>query len=638
MKNTIATRIYDFLKNYPPFQFLAKKDLKYICTQAVVKYVEKGEPIFKVNDPYAAYFYVVQQGAVRLVRQDGQTQKIVDMCDEGDLFGLQVITKENRHRFTATANEETIVYGIPMDDFYAFAKANKAISNYLIATFASKVKDPYSLEHNNDLFTTYKVDRNAEIASMQPARYSTNIVKSKSTDSIQSVAQHMKTQNVGSVVITENNLPTGIITSKELTSYLASGVYSTLDRAHSIMQTPVICHDKNLTVAQAQLILLRNEISHLVITNDGTAKSPIQGVLSKQDLMVSMANNPTQLIKALKRAKKTKELRHIWQKGQQLLKRLLDQELPLGHILQIFTELQSALVTRVIELSVLKIGETPPVSFAWLALGSQGRNEQLLLTDQDNALIFNNVDSANYDFTKSYFLKLSNRINKRLHKIGFDYCPADMMASNPLYCLSISEWEEQFNVWMHSASPEHILKSGIFFDFNCLYGDIVLAQTLNNSILSRVSRSTVFIRHMAKDALKSPIPVGFFRNFIVEQSGEHKNEFNIKARAIAPLVDAARVLALHYQLESLPSTIARYKALSQHDLNNRELYDSCAYAFKALLKFRVKQGLKHQTAGRYINLQELTKAEKLKLKRCFKPLRDIQELIKIRFQTQFVYR
>ncbi|MDE0598594.1 MAG: cyclic nucleotide-binding domain-containing protein, partial [Dokdonia donghaensis] len=140
MQNTIATRIYDFLKQFPPFQFMASDDLFNISTLANVLYLDKDQILFSRDELYSDRFYIVQQGAIKLTRPSGNKTKVVDICDEGDLFGLKV-TSENTYRTTATANEETIIYTIPVEAFSAFAKANKAISNYLIASFASNIKD-----------------------------------------------------------------------------------------------------------------------------------------------------------------------------------------------------------------------------------------------------------------------------------------------------------------------------------------------------------------------------------------------------------------------------------------------------------------------------------------------------------------
>ncbi|TVZ52459.1 DUF294 nucleotidyltransferase-like domain-containing protein [Dokdonia sp. Hel_I_53] len=633
MQNTIAHRIYDFLKQFPPFSFMAKEDLLNICTQATVIYIDKEDVLFERDAVYKDRFYIVQQGAVRLSRPSGDQIKVVDICDEGDLFGLKV-TSEDTYRTTATANEETILYTLPVVEFSAFAKANKTISNYLIATFASNIKDPYTLQKSGALFTEYEPEKGGDLLGFEQARYSTDIISCSPTTSIKKAAQLMQEHQIGCLVVTINNIPQGVLTNRELRNAIANDILKEETTVTDVMVNDVVCAGVKVTVAESQLLLLKNGISHLVITQDSTQQTEVVGILSKHDIVVAYGHSPGELIKEIKRAPKTKILRLAWEKAMILLKRYLDQNLPLSHILSVFAPLKDALIQRAMELSLRKMKESPPVPFAWLSLGSQGREEQLLYTDQDNAIIYTDVPKNQSIAIKSYFLKLANRMNKRLHKIGYDYCPADMMASNPLYCLSLSEWQHQFATWITSPSPESMLLSGIFFDYRFVYGDKKLAEQLTADIFSRLQESSVFFRFMAKDALKNPPPVSFFRNFLVESNGEHKDEFDIKNRAMAPLIGAARVLSLYHNERGIHNTTARFEKLAVIEPNNSELYESCAYAFKALLKFRVKQGLENGTSGRFITLANLSKSERLKLKRCFKPLRDVQELIQVRFQTQ----
>ena len=635
MKNTIAHRIYDFLKEFPPFQFMAKRDLLEICESAQVHYLDKDQVLFTHDTPYNTHFYIVHQGAVKLSRPSHEGIKVVDICDEGDLLGLRV-TREEAYSTTAVANEETILYALPIEAFSILTQANKAVSNYLITSFASNIKDPYTLENSGQLLSDYDPDRSQNIYGISQARFTENVIMSTQETTLQVAASQMQKHQIGCLVIAENNLPIGILTNRDLRNVIATGNLTENTLVKDSMVSPVICEAPGINVTQAQLILLKKGISHLVITEDGTPQTKIKGVLSKHDIVVSFGNSPVGLLKEIKRATRTKHLRHAWSKAMVLLGRYLEQNLPLSQILKIFSELKDALISQTMQLSLRKMKTEPPVTFAWLALGSQGRKEQLLYTDQDNALVYADSDTENPEEIKLYFLKIANRMNKRLHKIGYDYCPADMMASNPLYCLSLSEWKEQFSTWITHPTPENILLSGIFFDYTLSYGNQLLVRELTDHITQKLANQKILLRHMAKHALKNLPPVGFFRQLIVESNGEHKDFFDIKNRAIAPLSDAARVLALGKGILNTKNTSERFEALAQQDAPNRELFENCSYAFKALLKFRTKRGITQNDSGRFINLSALTKAEKLKLKRCFKPLRDVQEVLKVRYQTQHI--
>ncbi|MEH6406314.1 MAG: DUF294 nucleotidyltransferase-like domain-containing protein [Leeuwenhoekiella sp.] len=630
--NSIAERVADFLKRFPPFAFLNEKKLLEIASQVKVIYLEKDKAVFKEKEKNHGMFYVVKDGAVRLMNIKENQLKIVDICDEGDIFGLRpLITKED-YLLSAVANEESILYGIPIDLFLPIALENKSVSNFLIASFASNVSDPYTLEESGKLFTEYSVERNSDLFDLQKARYTKNPVTCSPETSVKEAALLMSQRHIGSIIVALDKKPAGIITNRDLRDNIATGKHGVDEPVKNIMSTPVRCFQKGPTVAQAQLIMLKNDINHLCITDDGTPDSELLGLITQQDIVVSFANNPVVLLKEVKRAKNGKSLREVRTKISELLKKYLEQNLPLSQILNILNEINYAVTVKAIELALKKMPTPPPCKYAWLALGSQGRKEQLLLTDQDNAIVFEDVPLEDYASAQAYFQELARIVTSTLHKVGYAYCPADMMASNPRWCQSLAEWKSQFGLWISSPSPESLLLSAIFFDYSYVYGDTPLVTELSDSIFKALESNTIFYKHMAQDAIKSPSPLGFFRQVLVEDNGEHKDFFDIKARALMPLIDAARILSLHYKIRNINNTAGRFERLAILDPNNKEVYEGCSYAFKALLKFRTKHGILHNDSGRFIELAILSKAEKLKLKRCFKPIRDIQEILRIRYQ------
>lgn len=206
------------------------------------------------------------------------------------------------------------------------------------------------------------------------------------------------------------------------------------------------------------------------------------------------------------------------------------------------------------------------------------------------------------------------------------------MASNPKWCLSVTDWKAQFKNWITHPDEDKILLCNIFFDYNVIFGNHQLVDEMSDSIYEAIDSYEIFLNFMGRNALKNPPPLSFFRNFLVEDSGEHKDQFDIKARAIMPLVDAARLLILSHNIKEVNSTIERYNKLTVLEPQNKDLYDTCISAFRVLLRFRTQQGIKNKDSGRFINVDSLSKADRLKLKGCFKPIKDIQEILKIRFK------
>lgn len=631
MKNTISQRVADFLKNFPPFSFLKQKDLEIISEQITIIYKEKDSVVFAINEDTHDSFYVVHKGAVALRAE--HENDILDMCDEGDIFGLRPLIANENYKMEARTYEETILYAIPISVFRPYALENKAVGNFLIESFASNTLNPFSKSHRGKLYGDESLEADTKLLDLQEVKYSKKIISCSPITTAKEIADIMLNKNVGAILVVENSLPIGIITDKDLRNKIVTGAFPITTPALEIMTSPVITYPTKMTITQAQMAMMKSDISHLCITIDGTTNSKAVGMLSKHDVMVSIGNNPAVLLRAIKRAKKFKKIKLIRAGILHLLQGYLDQNIPMTLTSKIISELNDACTKQVIGIVLKKMDSPPPVKFSWLAMGSQGRSEQLLQTDQDNALIYEDVPEEFEASTKKYFLALATRINKGLFEIGYEYCPAEMMASNPNWCLSLSECKNKVHHWITNTGKNEVLLSFIFFDYSLSYGDNDLVNNLSDFIFEDVKANPTFYIHLVSGALQSPSPTGFFREFLLEQDGAHKDFFNIKNRALMPLADAARVLILSHSVKSISNTAERFEKLAELEPYNSELYLACAYSYKALLKFRTKQGLLHKDSGQYISLETLSKSEKIKLKSTFKTIKELQEIIRIRFNA-----
>ena len=619
--NTIAERIYDFLKHYPPFQMLEKDQLLSVSKAVDVIYLEKHKALFEIGQVIPNHFYVVRDGAVGLFREDNT---LVDECDEGDIFGLRALMRKGAYVLHAKAIEESILYSISSELLDAYITTNKDASQFLMTSFVSNIRFGSNKENTYELTTAF--------AEVQTADYSKNPITCTASTTVEKAARIMTQKHVGSIVIVDNKKPIGIITDKDLRTKIATGKHQISESVSTIMSSPVITYPQSISVAEAQIAMLRNRITHLCITKDGTPNTELTGILSEHDIIVLRENNASILVKEIKRSTSIETLKTIRQRGQQLIKRYLDQDIPIDFVARIISAINDAITQRIIDLAIQHLQVKPPAKFAWMALGSQGRQEQLLLTDQDNALVFMDVSKKNYDQTKSYFLKLSHKINYDLETVGFERCPAQMMASNPKWCLSLSEWQQQFNRWITQPDQDNLMLCTIFFDYDHVYGDAELVKELSDQIFESIESYDLFLSYLGRNALQSPPPLSFFRQFLVEDDGEHKDQFDIKARAMMPLVDASRLLILSHQIKSVNNTIARYKKLAELEPQNKDIYEFCMNAFKDVLRFRTEQGLRANNSGRFIDLESLSKTDRLRLKQSFKAVKAVQELITTRFK------
>jgi len=642
MSNTITHRIYDFLKEHPPFSFVSKENLLKIASQVSVLYLESNSIIFSQGEKPTNYFYVVREGAIQLFNEYNSEKVLIDVCDEGDIFGIRPLISVNQlYTLTAKVSEEALIYKIPTSSFSKIMQSNKSVENYFSSSFAAGIRNPYVHYSKQKLFE-YGEDvysHNTSLSEVQTVSFNKFPVTCSIHTKIQDAAKTMREHKVGSIVIVDEKVkPIGIITDRDFRNKVIAGDVCVDCEIKDIMSAPVIASHSDATASDLQILMIKNNIHHICITEDGTPSSKIVGMVSEHDILVIHGNNPSVFIRETKRAKNGNELKIIRHNAEQLLKKYLKQEVSISYISRIITEINNAISIRAIEIVIAKLieekKEKPNIKWCWLALGSQGREEQLLRSDQDNALVFEDVGTEEYDKVKEYFILLAKGVNEILNECGFEYCPANVMAGNPRWCLSLSQWIEQFNKWIYTPGAKEVMYSTIFFDFNPVYGDFELTEKMRENIYDSIGSQESFLSFLARNALENPPPLSFFRGFMVEHNGEHKDEFDIKARAMMPLVDGARALTLAAKIKGINSTIKRYDKLADVESENKELFEQLADAYEIVMRFRAMQGLKHDNMGRYFKPDELNKMQRLMLRNCFKPIKELQTILTVRFNLK----
>jgi CBS domain-containing protein len=635
MTNAISQRVADFLKEYEPFNYLSFDDLIKIANTIRVINLEKHKSLFQINDVLHDSFYVVASGVIHLTVISDAEETLLNKCYAGDIFGLRPFFAKNNYQMTAKAREESIVYAIPIATFKPFVAQNSDVLNFLLESFATNTKGSLDKNHNLISDNVGYSDNQSDMLYFQSLTYNKTPLKIGTNTIIKDAAQLVTDNMLDSVLITEDSYPVGIVTDKDFRSKVATGRVAFSNTIDKIMASPVITVTENISVAEAQLIMLKYGVTHLCVTHDGTDKSDVKGIISEHDLVVAQANNPGVLLKEIKRSQSAKELKLVRDKLSDIIQSSLNKNIPLTHINSIAGEITLAIVKRAVEQSILDLG-SPPARFAWLCIGSQGRKEQLLLTDQDSILVFEDVSAEKYRDVKDYFLKLAKKTTATLEKVGFVFCPQGHMSSNMLWCKSLTDWSKQYNNWMNTPGEKSNEISSVFFDYEIAFGEQKLEDAITEVIFKNAKNNVLFFDYLGNDALKKPAPLNFFKKFNLEEEGENKGKFDIKTKALMPLIDGARLLVLNNNIKGINSTYLRYKQLAMIDPKYSEIYLNCADAFLVLSKFRAQEGLKNDSSGQYINLEELNKVDREKLKNALAPMRELEELIKDRFQlTQF---
>jgi CBS domain-containing protein len=296
---------------------------------------------------------------------------------------------------------------------------------------------------------------------------------------------------------------------------------------------------------------------------------------------------------------------------------------------KIVSEFNDKVVKRVIELAADACGR-PPFNFAWLGLGSEGRREQTLFTDQDNAIIFEDHPSAN---NLEYFKKLSKRIVLGLNECGIPLCKGDVMATNPKFFGSLSDWKERTASWIKSfdLSESEIMDTYVFLDFRSIHGDQGLEFELKKHTNALVSQYPFFLKTLAESIVSIPVPIGFFKNFIVEKTGKYKDRLNIKLYGLVPLITCTKILALQQGLMET-NTLERLEGLMQAKVISADHKEALEQAFETFLALKIKNNLadidQGKDFGSYIDPQDFSTRQKQILKEAFWAVSELQKKTK----------
>ena len=632
MKNSIAEKIADFLNNYEPFNKLSFGDLARISEKILILSLEKNDFLFQISDVLHENFYVISSGTIKLFSMADAEEVLLNKCIAGDIFGLRPFFAKNNYLMSAQAIENTIVYAIPISVFRPYIGQNTAVLDFLLQSFASTIpSNRAGLGSIKD--SVNPTDRQSEIQFFQVFDYNKKPLLIQQDAIVQVVAQTMTDNLLDCVIIHENNIPIGVITDVELRIKIATGKFYITTFAKNIM-SEVVSVSENISLSEAQLVLLQNNVTHLVVTKDGTDNSEVRGIISQHDLIAAQANNPGVFIKEIKRSITVENLVQIRQKLSEFVRFSIERRIPISHINVIVGDINLAFYKRCIELCFLKLGSAP-ARFSWFCVGSQGRKEQLLLTDQDNFLVFEDVAANKYQIVKDYFLALANQVNSDMATIGYAISVDGNVARNLVWCKSLSEWNNQFLNWINNPGEKSDASCKIFFDFEIAYGEEKIEQILHKTILENASKNKKFLAFLATDSLKKEPPLNFFKNFAVEESGQFKEKFDLKEKVIAMYTDVARVLALSQGFIGLNNTNSRFKQLAISEPKYAEVYTEAADSFLSICQFKTNEGLKSNSDGRFLNIDKLSKSDREKLKQNFESLNDLEDIVKNKFSLTY---
>lgn len=366
----------------------------------------------------------------------------------------------------------------------------------------------------------------------------------------------MRHDRVGSILVADaESRPVGVFTLNDLRDRVALDECD-LDRPMSAVMTPnPFCLGGDATALEAALAMARRLIHHVVVTG---ADGRILGVVSEKDLFALQRLGVGNIAAALAEARDLETLVAASGDIRQLARMLMAQGLEAEQLTRLISELNDQLTQRILYLAFDEAG-LEDIAWCWLALGSEGRLEQTLLTDQDNGLIFALPEGASADELRERLLPVARQVNEWLAACGFPLCKGEVMAGNPKWCLSLEEWQATFSEWLFRGDAPVLLNASIFFDFRTLAGDVRLALALRDWLNDKIKGNRRFLKLMTLNALGNRPPLGLVRDFVTDGEGEEVGTMDLKLHGATLFVDAARIFALAAGTFET-STVARLRA------------------------------------------------------------------------------
>lgn len=610
--------VRDHLQRFTPFDALPEETLNGIAQRIQVSYFKAGSTILEAGASIQDLHYV-RSGAVEIYRRNGE---LYNRLGEGDIFGQAGLLRSNKVRFPAKALEDSLIYFIPADLFAELCEQHDSFAEFVEAEGHSRLKSAVEGQGGASELIQLKAR----------TLLSRSLVWVSQDTSILDAARLMAAESVSCVAVVEPvpDAPDkllGLVTDRDLrTRVLAADLSSSLPISTVMSSEPAVIQ-ANDSVFEAMLCMLRRNIHHLPVVHKGRTL----GLINLSDIIRHESQSSLHLVNSISNQNSVAGLRSLLRDLRGTYVRMVRDGATAHMIGSAISGIGRAFTQRLLELAERELGP-PPVPYCFMALGSMARDEQLLVTDQDNALVLDDsFDPVQHD---GYFLKLATFVSDGLAACGYSYCKGGIMATNDQWRQPLRVWKAYFTQWIDKPNAATLLNSCIFFDLDGVYGELEMVETLKTLCAQKSSTSPAFLTAMARNALNRTPPLGFFRTFVMETDGRQKQIINLKGRGTAPLTDLIRVHALACA-STAQNSVERLEAISATKLMQPAAIEHLRYALEFLSMVRIRHQVdaleNGQQPDNYIEPERFSSSERHNLKEAFQVLSHAQKFLRFRY-------
>ncbi|MDA8139078.1 MAG: DUF294 nucleotidyltransferase-like domain-containing protein [Desulfobacteraceae bacterium] len=619
-----------FLCGILPFSFLPEVELQNLANDLSLTRHAKGTLLFVQGRSIVDRLYILKSGAVeRYFEEDGE-KKLHVMLGEGEVYGgISMLVNNGLSVRTVRVSEEAEFYTLAKKKFLKLCRQYENFAAYFTDTFGKRMMDrsyaaiikstSESGAHPTDFF-------NLRVRDI----YHTQLLTCGSTTTVQEAAAAMSRRGCSSIFIQNTQGEcAGVITDSDLRSKVIAAGLDIRRPVAEIMSTPLQTIEAEALVSEALLAMMDANLKHLAVTDD---HGQVKGVLTHRDILSAQEQSPFHIIRELSDASGIEEIVRLQAKVPHLIQHMIASGAKSRVTTKLITKISDTILTKLIDSALERLGPAP-TPFAFMVMGSEGRMEQTLKTDQDNAIVFADVPEEQFEQVKIYFLRLGLQVCTWLNQAGYSFCEGNIMAQNPKWCQPLSKWKNYFKTWIRVSSPKDLLESAIFFDFRGAYGRLDLVDELRLFLFETIAGWTRFFRDLTVNAQVFKPPIGFFGNFVLESKGEHRHKFNLKS-AMTPIVDYARIYSLFHNISETNTQERLYhlslkRVLKHRDYN--ELEQAYSYLMQQRLLCQIDSLVKGEVPDNYVNPKKLSRIDQALLKEIFKRIELAQNRINMDF-------
>ncbi|MCE8009482.1 DUF294 nucleotidyltransferase-like domain-containing protein [Aestuariivita sp.] len=595
-----AADLTRFLGTVHPYDSLGARRLADLVPRFETLALKAGTPVYRLGEVLRGV-YVVYDGEVEVTDENGNP---VSILGPRNSFGERGLTRDGLAVTTARTQSDTTLLILPRDAFELLLASEPQVAKFFDRRRAA-------IPRGNDLATS----RVSDLMSRDPLTLDAQA-------SVQDAARAMAMRGISSVCVLRDGALAGIVTVRDISGKVVGDGLPISTPLAEVMSPNPISLASTAIGSDVLHTMMERHIGHVPILEAGQ----LVGIVTQTDLTRFQAVSSAELVSKISHAASAREMAVVTAE----IPRLLVQLVAAGNrhevVTRLITDIADTATRRLLTLAETELGP-PPVPYLWLACGSQGRQEQTGVSDQDNCLF---LDDAVSEADMPYFAALARFVSDGLDTCGYVYCPGDMMATNPRWCQPLRVWRAYFQGWIAKPDPTAQMLASVMFDLRPIGGQMSLFDGLQTETLKAASKNSIFVAHMIANSLKHTPPLGLLRGFATIRSGEHRNTIDLKHNGVVPVVDLARVYTLRGRLTPA-NTRARLEAAEAAGVlspsGGRDLLDAYDLIAETRLEHQARQIKAGGRPDNYMSPSDLSDFERSHLRDAFVVVKTLQSAV-----------